>query len=228
VVHEFPDPAVRAAFSGLRPRDIEFRHLASVRAVLDHLTVADPRRLAQVLGDIAPAQLLCAARLAHPDHLPVLHAAFDYASDAPALFSYLAGDFPPSGDIPVPRDARIRAGLIGLADGLPGDAVSHGVFPSPITKLARLSLASTGYFPRSEVLDAARSAYDTRHPYCAHDAVACALVHPDVSVGERIDLVAQLAALGPDGRAARGWRTRKKFWRIVRWAGLPPDKSRAG
>ncbi len=228
MVPEVPDTAVRAAFSRLRPRDIQFRHLASVRAVLHYMTVADPQRLSRMLGDIAPAQLLCAARLAHPDHLPALHAAFDYASDAPAVFSYMAGDFPPSVDIPVPSNARIIAGLVGLADGLPGSAVSHGLFPSPITKLARLSLASTGYFPRSEVLDAARSAYDTGHPYCAHDAVACALVHPDVSVGERIDLVAQLAALGPDGRAARGWRNRKKFWRIVRWAGLPPDTRRTG
>ncbi|WP_141811065.1 hypothetical protein [Nocardia bhagyanarayanae] len=210
------DSAIRAAFSGLRPRDVEFREYAYYPAALDKITVADPQRLSLLLYDVADAQLLCAARLAQPAHLTALHAVFGHTAGARAVFSYLACDFPPALDIPAPDNPRILAGLITLADGMPGDAVSHGLFPSPITKLARLCLASIGHYPPTAVLDAARGAYDVGRSYCAHDAVACALVHPEISVTERADLIRHLAAADPYGRAVRRWRARKKFWRIAR------------
>ncbi|WP_174188443.1 hypothetical protein [Nocardia barduliensis] len=214
------DSVIRTVFSGIRPRDVEFGEAAFSLAALGQISVADTQRLSLVLRDVAEAQLLCVARLARPDLRTAVHAVFDSTDDAWAVLSYLARDFPPAVDIPPPDDPRLLAGLIALAEGMPGDIVSHGLFPSPITKLARLCLASIGHYPPTEVLDAARSAYDAGRPYCAHDAVACALVHPDVSVAERVDLIRHLSARDPYGRAARGWRSRKKFWRIVRWAGV--------
>ncbi len=212
-----PDSTVRTVFTEMRPRDVEFDG-AYYLAALDRMSVADPWRLSVVLRDVAEANLLCVARLPRPDLRTAVHAAFDSTDEAWVVLSYSAGDFPPSVDIPTPDDPRLRTGLIALAEGLPGDTVAHGLFPSPLTKLARLCLASIGHYPPTEVLDTARHAYDRDRPYCAHDAVACALVHPRIPATERAALIRHLSALTSDGQTARGWRVRKKFWRIVRWA----------
>ncbi|UGT57207.1 hypothetical protein [Nocardia asteroides] len=212
------ESVIRTVFSALDPRDVEFTAATFALAALDNMSVADPQRLSLVLADLPEARLLCVARRARPDLLAAVHAVFDSTDEAWAVLSYLASSFPPTVDIPAPDDPRLLAGLRALAEGLPGDTVAHGLFPSPITKLARLCLSSMAHYPPAEVLEAARRAYDTGRPYCAHDAVACALVHPQISAAERADLVRHLSALDPDGSAAHGWRLRKKFWRIVRWA----------
>ncbi|MFF0547056.1 hypothetical protein ACFYTF_29880 [Nocardia thailandica] len=216
-----PDSVLRAVFAGLRPRDVEFGCHTYALAALDKISFADTQRLDVVLREVATARLLCAARVARPDLLAAIHAAFYHTDDAWAVLSYLSRGFPPPVDIPAPDDPRLRAGLVALAEGMPGDVVSHGLFPSPLAKLARLCLASAGHYPPGPVLDAARGAYDAGRPYYAHDAVACALVHPGIGVAERADLLRHLSARDAGGLAPRGRRARRKFWRIVRWARVP-------
>ncbi|NKX87021.1 hypothetical protein HGA10_06805 [Nocardia coubleae] len=222
------DSVLRTVFSGIRPRDVEFAGSTDSLAALDKISATDTRRLSHVLCDVPDAQLLCMARLRRPDLLEAVHAAFDSTDGAWAVSTYLARDFPPPVDIPTPDSPRMLAGLVTLAEGMPGDTVSHGLFPSPITKLARLCLASTGHYPPAHVLDAARSAYDRRRPYYAHDAVACALAHPEISAAERADLIRHLSGHDSHGRAAHGRRARKKFWRIARWAAVSSDSTAAG
>ncbi|MFD0579378.1 hypothetical protein [Dactylosporangium darangshiense] len=94
-----------------------------------------------------------------------------------------------------------------IALGEPGDPVRHGLFPSYPTKLARLALAAQGEYDAAVVLAAAERAYEPGRPYHAHDALACALVHPGIGAGERAGLVERYAG---HGRNRRGWRSRKR------------------
>ena len=109
------------------------------------------------------------------------------------------------------------------AQGSPGQTVWPGLFPRRVAKLARLLLASHGAFDPSSLIrvaatqyggDSKRSAKDARR-YDAHDAFACALVHPAIDAQARADLVLVVLPLRP-GR--RGHRSRSKSWALVRWA----------
>ncbi|MDI3285187.1 hypothetical protein [Polyangium sp. 15x6] len=84
-------------------------------------------------------------------------------------------------------------------------------------------LSSRGYFPATSVLAAAQRAYPTdphgapreKRVYDAHDAFACALVHPGLAPNVRAKLVE--ATIGAEA-AGRGWRSRRKSFAIFRWA----------
>ncbi|GAA5045341.1 hypothetical protein GCM10023259_018120 [Thermocatellispora tengchongensis] len=66
--------------------------------------------------------------------------------------------------------------------------------PSTPSKLARLALARAGEPSAEEVRAAASSAYDRYRPYHAHDAIACALVHPGLDASTTVaDLTGSLA-----------------------------------
>jgi hypothetical protein len=108
------------------------------------------------------------------------------------------------------------------AQGEPGQAVWPGLFPRSPAKLARLLLAARGELPAALLTQAATQygGDDKRGPrearrYDAHDALACALVHPAIAADSRAALV---AAILPPVHARRGGRSRKKSWAIVRWA----------
>ena len=142
--------------------------------------------------------------------------------------------FPPSSLWPIltPDDLQW---LEREARGAPGSLVWPGLFPRLHQKLARLLLASAGHYDPRIVLAAARDAYapdrgaflpqkprEARR-YHAHDAFACALVHPGISIEERHALA--LETLAP---SSRGSRSRRKTWAILRFAFsngfLTPDR----
>ncbi|WP_425440859.1 DUF7674 family protein [Polyangium sorediatum] len=139
------------------------------------------------------------------------------------LSSFLsATTFPPPGPLPPHDDADVPL-LVRRAQGAPGAPVWPGLFPRPPAKLARLLLSSRGYFPAASVLAAAQNAYPTDAPrapranrvYDAHDAFACALVHPGLGPAVRAALVeATIGAEAPE----RGWRSRRKSFALFRWA----------
>jgi hypothetical protein len=72
------------------------------------------------------------------------------------------------------------------------------------------------------VRHAAENAYDNRRPYYAHDAFACALVHPEV---DATDLAERYASFN---RRQKGHRARRKIHGLLAWArrnGYLPDPS---
>ena len=100
-----------------------------------------------------------------------------------------------------------------LALGDPGDPVTYGLFPSTATKLARLLLADQRGYPAAVVRLAAEHAYDRgRANYYAHDAFACALVHPDV---DATDLAERYGSFDP---YRLGRRARRKIRELILWA----------
>lgn len=141
----------------------------------------------------------------------------------PALF--ISNEtFPPQGALPI-LSAEDLPFLVGKACGKPGSLVWPGLFPRCVQKLARLLLASAGHYDPEEVLAAARDAYvpdraallpdkprDLRR-YHAHDAFACALVHPRIPIEIRTALVLDTLA-----KTSRGSRSRRKTWAIIRFA----------
>lgn len=140
-----------------------------------------------------------------------------------SIASFLqASPFPPVGALPA-VSADDVAGLRAAARGEPGQTVWPGLFPRPPVKLARLLLAARGEFDAATLREVAVGRYGGDRPraarearrYDAHDAFACALVHPDLDADARAALVAAVLPLTP-GR--RGWRSRRKSWAIVRWA----------
>lgn len=140
-----------------------------------------------------------------------------------SIASFLhASPFPPVGALPA-VSADDVAGLRAAARGEPGQTVWPGLFPRPPVKLARLLLAARGEFDAATLREVAAGRYGGDRPraarearrYDAHDAFACALVHPDLDANARAALVAAVLPLKP-GR--RGWRSRRKSWAIVRWA----------
>ena len=135
--------------------------------------------------------------------------------------------FPPSSLWPIitAADRQWLEWLEREACGAPGSLVWPGLFPRLHQKLARLLLASAGHYDPRVVLSAARDAYapdrgaflpqkprETRR-YHAHDAFACALVHPGISIEERHALA--LETIAP---SSRGFRSRRKTWAILRFA----------
>ncbi len=135
--------------------------------------------------------------------------------------------FPPSSLWPIitAADRQWLEWLEREACGAPGSLVWPGLFPRLHQKLARLLLAFAGHYDPRVVLSAARDAYapdrgaflpqkprETRR-YHAHDAFACALVHPGISIDERHALA--LETIAP---SSRGQRSRRKTWAILRFA----------
>ncbi len=184
------------ALADLRPRDTGFWTL----------DVADATAAWAVVRELPLDRLVLAGVAAGPGLLRLVRSALGYDPGAQDLLTYLRGPFPPAGDVP-PVPPRLLATAEGLALGVPGEPVAHGLFPSTVTKLARLALARQRRYPADPVLRAARAAFDG--PYHAHDAIACALVHPDVDAAE---LVWALT------RRGRGWRSRRKTARVLAWA----------
>lgn len=138
----------------------------------------------------------------------------------------LSDRFPPVLPLP-PVAASDTPWLEQLAQGPPGACVWPGLFPRGSTKLARMLLAAAGHLEAGAVVAAASAAYapdrglyTTGRPraerrYHAHDALACALVHPALPPALRHELAtAGLSA----SSATRGARSRKKSWAVVRWA----------
>lgn len=134
--------------------------------------------------------------------------------------------FPPASRLP-PCSAEDLDWLVARAQGAPGATVWPGLFPRTPAKLARLLLAASGAFDAQTVLTSARTAYlpdsgcylpgrpRAARRYDAHDALACALVHPLLAVEVRQQLLGVvLAAADP----RRGARSRRKSWEVVRWA----------
>ncbi len=136
----------------------------------------------------------------------------------------LSEPFPPSSALPVVTDACLPT-LHRFAQGKPGQVVWPGLFPRAQVKLARLLLASVGQFDPAELLTVASSQYGGDLPivskatrrYDAHDAFACALVHPAVSAEARAALVTEVL-LHRGARRHRGWRSRRKSFAVARWA----------
>ncbi|WP_436532038.1 HEAT repeat domain-containing protein [Actinoplanes sp. HUAS TT8] len=135
------------------------------------------------------------------------------AHPSPVDFAgFLSGkDFPPESPVP-PVPAEDLPAVRLAARGEPGDPVRPGLFPRPAVKLARLALAQAGDYPADSVRKAAETAYDRGRPYRAHDALACALVHPEV---DATDLA---LSYGRQRQGERGWRSRRKTHQVLAWA----------
>lgn len=200
------DDAVERQLLALRPRTCGFW-------VLD---VLEPAAAWAVLPGLPVERLLLAGAAAGPALLPLVRSALGYDPAVQELLGFLRQPFPPEGPVP-PVPARAEASVRSFALGAPGDPVAHGLFPSRVTKLARLALAAEGRYAAGPVRAAAEHAYDRGRPYHAHDALACALVHPAVDG-------APLAARHE--RSARGRRSRRKTAQVLAWARhelyLPP------
>jgi len=202
------EEAVRRWLEGIRPRDCVF---GEVVEVVDAAIAVRPVERASVV-----ARLLAGVAMTGPVLAGVVAASWDGDAEAAAVTRFLGEAFPPG--VPIPGvSRRWLAPLREIAQGRPGDPVAHGLFPSVPSKLARLALARAGEPSAQVVREAALTAYDRGRPYHGHDALACALVHPGLDAAA---LVAELAA------PARGWRSRRKTHRVIRWARaaghLPP------
>ncbi|GAB3855468.1 hypothetical protein ACFPIJ_59720 [Dactylosporangium cerinum] len=186
---------VEQGLAGLRPRDTGFWTV----------DVAEPGAAWAVVRELPLDRLVLAGVAAGPGLLELVRAALGYDPGAQEFLTYLRGWFPPAGDVP-PVPARLLDAVRGLALGAPGEPVAHGLFPSTVTKLSRLALARHRVYPAGVVLEAARRAYSG--PYDAHEALACALVHPDVDTD---------ALVWQHTRRGRGWRSRRKTNRVLAW-----------
>ncbi|MEV4515246.1 hypothetical protein AB0K00_40605 [Dactylosporangium sp. NPDC049525] len=186
---------VAREIAGLRPRDTDYWTLE----------VADPTAAWTVVRELSLDRLTLAGVAAGPELLALVRAALGHDPGAQEFLTYLRSAFPPARDVP-PVPERLLGTVWELALGAPGEPVAHGLFPSTVTKLARLALARQGRYPAEVVLSAAQRAYDG--PYDAHEALACALVHPDVDTG---------ALVWQHTRRGRGWRSRRKTARVLAW-----------
>ncbi|MFB9178390.1 hypothetical protein ACFFX1_09655 [Dactylosporangium sucinum] len=200
------DGAVERQLLALEPRACDFR-------VFD---VADPVAAWAVLPGLPVERLLLAGTAAGPALLPLLRSALGYDPAVQELLGFLRQRFLPDGAVP-PVPARVAPAVRSFALGAPGDPVAPGLFPGRVTKLARLALAAQGGYPAEAVRAAAEHAYDGGRPYHAHDALACALVHPGV---DGVALAARHEG------SSRGWKSRRKTARVLAWARresyLPP------
>lgn len=195
-----------AALAGLRPRDTGFWTLDVAEPEREPELVAELVAAWAVVRGLSPDRLVLAGVAAGPGLLGLVRTALGHDPGAQEFLTYLRGPFPPPGDVP-PVPQRLLGTVEGLALGVPGEPVAHGLFPSTVTKLARLALARQRRYPADVVLRSARRAYDG--PYHAHDALACALVHPDVDTG---------ALVWEHRRRGRGRRSRRKTARVLAWA----------
>jgi hypothetical protein len=156
-------------------------------------------------------RFLLAASLAGPNLWKAMQRVWENDPHALALVWFVREPFLPSRPIPALPEPWL-SDIQALALGAPGEPVAHGLFPSRITKLARLILAHAGSYPAELVLSAGRAAYGRDGSYHAHDAVACAVVHPE------LDARALLEAYANHTRVTRGWRSRRKTHRLLVWA----------
>ncbi|UWP83143.1 hypothetical protein [Dactylosporangium fulvum] len=184
---------------------------------LDSPDDADRQRARSVLGERGAASAGEGwDQLAQARRAPVFAPQPSPADSDVAVIDYLDGSFPPERPIP-PIPPHLLATVHAEAHGEPGDPVWPGLFPSTRAKLARLALARWREYPAGVVLRAAEHAYGRYRShydgsYHAHDALACALVHPDV------DAVALADRYGGHHRGERGWKSRRKTWQLLRWA----------
>ncbi|GAA3228381.1 hypothetical protein [Actinocorallia longicatena] len=187
--------------------------LASRSEAESRLSALDPRLCDHAVFELAephpltltPTQHLLAQTAAAPVLLSVLESTA--ASDVLRTAAYLRDAFPPTTPFP-PLPPALLGPVHDLSQGLPGTPVAHGLFPSRVTKLARLLLSRHALHPAAAVLAAALSAYAPSRPYHAHDALACALVHPGIPP----------AAFLPGLPTRRGHRSRRKTTRLLTWA----------
>lgn len=200
-----PDAIAERLWS-LRPRDSDFRRVEVATAPL-----AIP-----VVRSLPLWRQLLAASVAGPMLWAAVQAAWAHDAGAGALARFVREPFLPSRPIP-DLPASWLGDVQALALGAPGAPVAHGLFPSRITKLARLLLSYDGVYPAELVRNAATAAYGPershwRRSYHAHDAVACAVVHPS------LDARALLEDYAHHTRTMRGWRSRRKTHRLLAWA----------
>jgi hypothetical protein len=187
--------------SHLRPRDCDF-----LIYEIDTAAVAGP-----VLDRLSITQRLMVGVAAAPILAGAVDAALAADPWALRLVDYLKCDFPPERPVPM-LESRWLTPLGELAQGSPGQQVTHGLFPNTVTKLARLALAHSRYYPAATVIDAVEHAYDPGRAYHAHEALACALVCPDVDATPFVDRYVRNPVRRP------GWRARRKRNRLVAWA----------
>lgn len=145
------------------------------------------------------------------------------------IVHFLRQSFPTNQPIPTIRDPRLLEAVASFASGSPGNEVTlpppqyylrYTVDrPGDPIKQARVLLCAQGYYPKQMVLDAAFHAYDLEKTYRAHEAVAGALVHPEVSPTEKIELVEQLRANDLKHTLCRHpTNFRQQANRLFRWA----------
>jgi hypothetical protein len=187
--------------SRLRTRDCDFFIYE-----IDTAAVAGP-----VLDRLSMTQRLMVGVAAAPILAGAVDAALAADPWALRLVDYLKCNFPPERPIPV-LESRWLIPLGELAQGSPGQPVKHGLFPSTITKLARLALARSACYRAATVIDAVEHAYDPGRAYHANDALACALACPDIDATPFVDRYVWNPVRRP------GWRARRKRNRLVAWA----------
>lgn len=128
------------------------------------------------------------------------------------IFTFFREDFPPKKRLFNIINKKEIAEIQLVAMGGPGDAVRHGLIPARVSKLARLLLAYSGYYPGPLLYQKALHAYDRDVSYHAHEAVACALAYPPSRFSTEM-----IHFLNHAGNK-RGGRSRRKTWKIARWA----------
>jgi hypothetical protein len=184
----------------------------------DHFVYDVPNRALAwpLLRGLTASQRLLATVTAGLVLRPTVEVSWGDKPPAVALGMYLSERFPPEIEVPV-VGADWVAPMREIALGEPGEPVAYGLFPSTPTKLARLALARSGLYPADVVRRAAEGAYgpDRSHlarSYHAHDAFACALVHPEVDATELVDRYLR------EEHGRLGWRSRRKTHRLIVWA----------
>ncbi|MGW1617352.1 hypothetical protein ACWCQZ_50315 [Streptomyces sp. NPDC002285] len=189
------------------------------------------KKLAQsALRQLSVYQRLIASAAAGPFLWDEIRMSFGYNPPVWAIAEHLRDQFPPKEPIPavIPSfPPELTTAIQQIADGEPGDPVVYGLSPSRPTKLARLLLARAGVYPADNVLRAAKPAYDRdrsdiNRSYPAHDAFACALVHPHIDAVE----LAEWHARQPWDHRGRNFRRKRN--RLLAWArlhGYLPDPS---
>jgi hypothetical protein len=189
------------ALARLRPRDADFVRVES----------ADLLTTRQIVARLTPEQCLVASAATGPLVWRTLVEQLGEDDDTVVVCELLRGPFPPMITLPTLGEVWLNR-LRPIAQGQPGDPVTHGLFPGRLTKLARLALARAGAYPEALVWQAAEQAYRSSRPYHAHDALACAIVDRRLNAGPLLR-----AYLGDTARQ-RGWRSRRKTWALARWA----------
>jgi hypothetical protein len=200
----------------MRPRDADFldaggRATGLARGLVD----ADETSLGGIrLLQLVPARRrLTAASVGSPAVAEWIGRSFGDPAGYQDCVAWLKAPFPPPARPPKLGDSMARA-IRDLAEGFPGQPVSHGLKPSRLTKLARLALSANDGYAKERVVGAARRAYRHGAPYHAHEAIACALLHPRVTRQEREELLRKLLK----HRLEQGGRSREKLLRLVDWA----------
>jgi hypothetical protein len=199
ILEQERDPFTRLA--RLRPRDVDFVRVDSAELLATR----------QIVARLTVEQCLVASAAAGPLVWRTLVEQLGDDDDTVAVCELLRGSFPPLIALSTLGEVWLNR-LRPIAQGQPGDPVTHGLFPGRLTKLARLALARAGAYPEAVVWQAAEQAYLPSRPYHAHDALACAIVD------RRLDAGPLLRTYLGDTSRQRGWRSRRKTWALARWA----------